>query len=277
MGGPFVFSGGPQKVVTRRSRCQGKAGVVTTEGLAAGSLIGQHGGMYLRRCYREKDGKHHAYWALVESYRTARGPRQRVVAWLGAMDEAGRMGVKRCAAGEDSEAADLFVEQGEPEWVEVDLEGIRVERTRRFGGPWLGRVLLRQLELDRLLNEALGRGREQVPWPLMAMVLVLGRLLDPSSELRLAEHIYEHSALAEVLGVPAGKVNEDRLYRTLDALLPHKAELEKHLRDKLGKLFALDYDLLLYDVTSTYFEGQALANPLAQRGYSRDIGRTASR
>ena len=232
--------------------------------------------MYLRRCYREKEGKRHAYWALVESYRTVRGPRQRVVAWLGAMDEAGRMGVKRCAAGEDSEAADLFVARGEPEWVEVDLKRVRVERTRRFGGPWLppqqvktacwgprwlGRVLLRQLELDRMLGELVRRGREQIPWPLMAMVLVLGRLSDPSSELRLAEHVYEHSALAEVLGVPASKVNEDRLYRALDALLPHKAELEKHLRQKLGELFALDYDLLLYDVTSTYFEGEAKANP----------------
>jgi transposase len=226
--------------------------------------------MYLRRCYREKEGKRHAYWALVESYRTARGPRQRVVAWLGAMDEKGRLGVKRCAAGQGDEQADLFVEREEPEWVEVDLKRVRVERTRRFGGPWLGRELLRQLELDRVLEQSLSRGREQVRWPLMAMVLVLGRLSDPSSELRLAEHFYGHSALPELLGVPAEKVNEDRLYRALDALLPHKEELEKHLRQKLGELFALDYDLLLYDVTSTYFEGQANANPLAQRGYSRD-------
>jgi len=226
--------------------------------------------MYLRRCYREKEGKRHAYWALVESYRTARGPRQRVVAWLGAMDEKGRVGVKRCAAEQYDEQADLFVEPEEPEWVEVDLKRVHVERTRRFGGPWLGRELMRQLELDRVLEQSLSRGREQVPWPLMAMVLVLGRLSDPSSELQLAEHFYAHSALPELLGVPAEKVNEDRLYRALDALLPHKAELEKHLRQKLGELFALDYDLLLYDVTSTYFEGQANANPLAQRGYSRD-------
>jgi len=154
--------------------------------------------------------------------------------------------------------------------VEVDLKRVPVERTRRFGGPWLGRVLLRQLDLDRVLEEIVSRGREKVPSPLRAMVLVLGRLCEPSSELRLAEHVYEHSALAEVLGVPCGKVNEDRLYRALDMLLPHKAELEKHLRQKLGELFALDYDLLLYDVTGTYFEGEAKANPLAQRGYSRD-------
>lgn len=226
--------------------------------------------MYIRRCYRKKDGKRHAYWALVESYRTVRGPRQRVVAWLGAMDEEGRMGVKRCAEAQSCEQGDLFVEAGDPEWVEIDLKGVRVERTRRFGGPWLGRTLLRQLDLDRFLEERLSRGREQVPWPLMAMVLVLGRLCDPSSELSLAERFYEHSALPDLLGVPAEKVNEDRLYRALDALLPHKAELEKHLRQKLGELFSLDYDLLLYDVTSTYFEGEAKANPLAQRGYSRD-------
>jgi hypothetical protein len=131
--------------------------------------------MYLRRCYRKKDGKRHAYWALVESYRTDRGPRQRVVAWLGAMDEQGRMGVKGCAAGQGSEQVGLF-EEGEAEWVEVDLKRVRVERTRRFGGPWLGRMLLRQLELDRILGESLSAGREKIPWPLMAMVLVLGRL-----------------------------------------------------------------------------------------------------
>ena len=226
--------------------------------------------MYIRRCYRNKDGKRHAYWALVESYRTVGGPRQRVVAWLGAMDEEGRIGVKRCATAPSSEQGDLFVERGEPEWVEIDLKGVRVERTRRFGGPWVGRTLLRQLDLDRFLQERLSRGREQVGWPLMAMVLVLGRLCEPSSELSLAERFYEHSALPDLLGVPAEKVNEDRLYRALDALLPHKAELEKHLRQKLGELFSLDYDLLLYDVTSTYFEGEAKANPLAQRGYSRD-------
>lgn len=226
--------------------------------------------MYIRRCYRKKDGKRHAYWALVESYRTERGPRQRVVAWLGAMDEEGRIGVKRCATGCGCEQGDLFVQTGEPEWVEIDLKGVRVERTRRFGGPWLGRTLLRQLDLDGFLEERLSRGREQVRWPLMAMILVLGRLCDPSSELCLAERFYEHSALPDLLGVPAEKVNEDRLYRALDALLPHKAELEQHLRQKLGELFSLDYDLLLYDVTSTYFEGQAKANPLAQRGYSRD-------
>jgi transposase len=225
--------------------------------------------MYVRRCYRKKDGKRHAYWALVESYRTARGPRQRVVAWLGAMDEQGRLGVKRCAERATTQQGSLFRET-QPEWVEVDVNGVRVERSLKFGGPWLGLELLRRLELDRFLEEALPKGREEIPWPLMATVLVLGRLCNASSELHLAERFYESSALAELLSVPVEKVNEDRLYRALDALLPHKPALEKHLKEKLGELFELDYDLLLYDVTSTYFEGQAEKNPQAQRGYSRD-------
>jgi transposase len=126
------------------------------------------------------------------------------------------------------------------------------------------------LGLVEFLERTIASGREEIPWPAMALVLVLGRLCEPSSELHLAEHFYEASALAELLGVPAEKVNENRLYRALDQLLPHQEALEKHLKERLGELFELDYDLLLYDVTSTYFEGQAVANPLAQRGYSRD-------
>jgi hypothetical protein len=225
--------------------------------------------MYLRRCYRKKDGKRHAYWALVESYRTARGPRQRVVAWLGAMDEQGRLGLKSCAERATTNQGHLFRDTTS-RWVEVDVKRVRVERSRKFGGPWLGLELLRRLELDRFLEQTLPEGREEIPWPLMATVLVLGRLCDASSELHLAERFYESSALADLLSVPAEKVNEDRLYRALDALLPYKPALEKHLKDRLGELFELDYDLLLYDVTSTYFEGQAEKNPQAQRGYSRD-------
>ena len=104
----------------------------------------------------------------------------------------------------------------------------------------------------------------------MAQILILARLCNPSSELHIAEHFYESSALSDLLGVAAEKVNEDRLYRALDQLLPHKEALEKHLKNRLGELFELDYDLLLYDVTSTYFEGEAKRIPLAQRGYSRD-------
>jgi transposase len=224
--------------------------------------------MYLRRCYRNKDGKRHAYWALVESHRTARGPRQRVVAWLGELDERGRLAIRK--EGEDASYQGHLFEDTKPTWIEVDLQRITVERARRFGGPWLGLELLRKLGLDSFTAQIVPRGREEVSWAVMAMVLVLGRLCDPSSELRLAEQGYESSAMSELLGVPADKVNDDRLYRALDRLLPHKEAFEKYLKEKLGELFPLDYDLLLYDVTSTYFEGEASRNELAQRGYSRD-------
>ena len=225
--------------------------------------------MYLRRCFRRKDGKRHAYWALVESYRTNRGPRQRVVAWLGVMDEQGRLGVKHCAEKRPGHQTDLF-RSTEPEWVEVDVKRVRVERSRKFGGPWLGKELLRRLALDEFLEQTLPNGREEIPWSATAMILLLARLCEPSSELHLAEHVYQASALSDLLGIPDEKVNEDRLYRALDRLLPHKKALEKHLKERLGELFDLDYDLLLYDITSTYFEGQADGNPQAQRGYSRD-------
>ena len=226
--------------------------------------------MYLRRCYRRKDGKRHGYWALVESYRSSRGPRQRMVAYLGEMDASGRLGIQQQAAGAAAVAQRGLFRDIEPQWVEVDLQGIAVERKRAFGGPWLGLQLCRQVGLADFLEQNLPAGREQIPWAVMAQILILVRLCEPSSELQIAEHFYEASALSDLLGVPARKVNEDRLYRSLDRLLPHKEDLERHLKNRLGELFDLDYDLLLYDVTSTYFEGEAKRNELAQRGYSRD-------
>ena len=113
-------------------------------------------------------------------------------------------------------------------------------------------------------------GRESVQWSVTAMILVIARLLDPSSELYVSEQWYPKTALPDLLGVPVDRVDDNRLYRALDELLPHKEALEVHLKNRLGELFNLDYDLLLYDVTSTFFEGQCMSNPLAQRGYSRD-------
>jgi len=130
--------------------------------------------------------------------------------------------------------------------------------------------VIRRLQLDRFLETTIPRGQEEVPWATMALVLVICRLSKPSSELHIAEHYYRSTGLGELLGVPPAKVYEERLYRALDKLLPHKAALEKHLKNRLGELFDLQYDLLLYDVTSTYFEGEAKANSMAQRGYSRD-------
>jgi transposase len=228
--------------------------------------------MFLRPYQRRRNGRLESYWALVESYRTERGPRQRTVAYLGLMDEAGRLGVEQAADPQPvSPQRQLFPEeQTEPRFVEIDRTGVRVENCRQFGGPWLALELIKKLGLREFLERTLEPQRERVPWSLTALILMIARLCEPSSELRIAEHFYRQSALADLLGVPVDRVDDNRLYRGLDKLLPHKSELEAFLKQRFGELFAIEYDLLLYDVTSTYFEGQAQANPLAQRGYSRD-------
>ncbi len=193
------------------------------------------------------------------------------MAYLGDMKEAACLGMKQTVAGRTgSWQGRLFDEDLEPEWVEVDTKRIRVEWVRDFGGYWLGLEVAEKLELGAQLDRLMPRGREGVPWSTTALALVLMRLCEPSSELRIAKHLYERSPLDDLLGIAADKVNDDRLYRALDSLLPHKPELEKHLKERLGELFSLEYDLLLYDVTSTYFEGEAAANGQARRGYSRD-------
>ncbi len=233
--------------------------------------------MFVRQFFQKKNGKRHAYWALVESYRAERGPRQRVVAWLGRLDEAGRLGVQqvadRCAAkslaGKQQTLFDEDAEEAEPRWVEVNASAVRVENSLQFGGPWLALELIRRLQLDAFFARVMPQGRERVPWSHSALILVIGRLLEPASELHTSEQWYPKTALPELLGVPADRVDDNRLYRALDALLPHKEQLEVHLKNRLGELFDLEYDLLLYDVTSTFFEGSADFE-LAQRGYSRD-------
>lgn len=228
--------------------------------------------MFIRQCYRRKNGKRHAYWALVESYRTERGPRQRVVAWLGQMDEAGRLGVHEAATGRSDSARQrhLFdADQPAPRWMEVDASAVRVENSRQFGGPWLALELIDTLGLVEFFERVMPPARSKVPWSTSALILIVARLCEPSSELYTAEQWYARTALSDLLGVPASCVDDNRLYRALDRLLPHKEQLEVHLKERLGELFELEYDLLLYDVTSTYFEGRANL-PLAQRGYSRD-------
>jgi len=228
--------------------------------------------MYLRHTTLRKDGKVHRYWRLVRSVRVGRKVIQQTVAQLGELDADGRARAKALARAitGDREQSDLFEPGVAEEAIAVRLKRIRLERGRTFGDVWLGWTLWRALHLDEVLERLLPEGREAVPWSTMAAVLVLARLCEPSSELHIAEDWYRRTALEDLLALPAPLVNDDRLYRALDRLLPHKRTLEQHLVARLGELFALDYDLLLYDVTSTYFEGLAESNPLAQRGYSRD-------
>ena len=139
---------------------------------------------------------------------------------------------------------------------EVDTANIRVENQLDFGRPWLALQLIHKLKFDELLETVIPQGREEIPWSKMALVLAICRLCNPSSELYIAEHYYKSTAMPELLGVPSEKVYDERLYRALDKLLPHKKVLGKHLKARLSSLFGLKYDLLLYDVTSTYFSSQ---------------------
>src|SRR5215470_982802 len=228
--------------------------------------------MYLRHTTVTKNGKSHTYWRLVRSVRTGNRVRQQTVAQLGELDAAGRVRARALAealVGVERHPG-LFDEPGPTESVTVDLRRFRLERGRRFGDVWLGLRLWQALGLDTKLERWLPVGREDVPWAKMAAVLVLARFCAPSSELHIAEDWFRRTALGDLLGIADDKVNDDRLYRALDRLLPHKVTLELHLKGQLGRLFGLEYDLLLYDITSTYFEGQAAANPQAQRGHSRD-------
>lgn len=226
--------------------------------------------MFLRKHYRVVDGERKAYWSLVETYRTKRGPRQREVAYLGELDKKGRLGIERVAKGVPGSRQTGMFDDVEPEWVEIDVSKVRVERCRAFGGAWLSLEIMRELGLGEALGSVMADGEEEIPWSLMSQVLVVSRLCEPSSELYIAEHFYERTALEDLLGIPAEKVNDDRLYRALDRVVPQKEVLEKHLKERLGELFDLKYDLLLYDVTSTYFEGAMAGNGEAKRGYSRD-------
>ena len=229
--------------------------------------------MYLRHTTVRKDGKTHSYWRLVRSVRCGRKVVQETVAQLGELDAQGRARARTLAlriTGRDEQYELFEAPAGRSEPVAVRLDQIRLERARRFGDVWLAWRLWCALALDRFCSEHLIEGREQVPWSAMAAILVIARLCEPASELHIAEDWYRRTALDDLLGVPAERINDDRLYRALDRLLPHKRALEVHLKERLGALFELDYELLLYDVTSTYFEGQAEGNALARRGYSRD-------
>jgi transposase len=237
--------------------------------------------MFLKRQTRQKNGKAHVYWELVESYRTPRGSRHRRVAYLGELAESERTGWARLATLLDGKAArgarqlSLFEDARDdgdpvPDRVAVDLRKLKVENARGFGDVYLAMLLWKALGLDTFFDKRLPEGREDVRWGLMACMVSVSRFVEPSSEIHISDEWYGRTALPEMLGVPADKAEEHRLYRTLDRVLPLKRDIETHLKERIGELFDPDLDLVLYDVTSTYFEGEAAANGQAKRGYSRD-------
>jgi transposase len=233
--------------------------------------------MFLRRNTKSKGGADYEYWTLVESVRTARGPRQRVVATIGklpGLEQEERIGwdeIGRILSGKPRPEPGLFDQpENPPSWATVNISGVSVERLRHFGDVYLGLLLWNRLGFAGFCKEQMPSGREEIPWSIMAAILVLARFCAPSSELQIAESWYGKTALDDLLGVAGDKISDDRLYRALDALLPHKDELCCHLQKRYGELFGSTFDFLFYDITSTYFEGSAKSNPQAKRGYSRD-------
>jgi transposase len=235
--------------------------------------------MFLRPHARAKDGKEHTYWSLVETVRTADGPRQKTLCYLGELNSS--------AQGRWLRTVEVFNDQGEaqqlklfpshvatppddPQVAGVLVNRVRLERTRQFGGCYLGLQLWKRLGLDRFFEQAVDDDPADVPWSRVAALLAINRLCAPGSELAVEERWYPSTALDDLLEIEAGKINDTRLYRCLDRILPHKTKLERHLKERYGELFGAEFDVLLYDLTSTYVEGAAEKNPMMRRGYSRD-------
>src|ERR1700682_3867498 len=235
--------------------------------------------MFLRSNHRGKDGKDHTYWSLVETVRTVDGPRQKALCYLGELNSSAHSRWLR--------TIEVFNEQGEaqqlklfpshvepppndPEVARLLLSQGRLGRTRQFGACYVGLELWKRLELDRFFEQAMDDAPGDVPWSRVAALLAINRLCAPGSELAIEQRWFPSTALDDLLGMEESKINDTRLYRCLDRILPHKTKLERHLKDRYGELFGAEFDVLLYDLTSTYVEGAAENNPMMRRGYSRD-------
>jgi transposase len=237
--------------------------------------------MFLMPHRKRVRGEEYTYWSLVRSVRTERGSRHKFVAHLGKLDEAEAKAAREWSElnalldGSPSNGTQLSWDEPartepRPLWRTVDVHRVRVERLRQFGRVYLGLALWRRLRLHELLSQGLASGEEEIGWDLVACILTLARFCGQPSELCVADRWYADTALADLLGVAEEKINDARLYRGLDALLGQKEAISAHLLERYRSWFGVRFEFLIYDVTSTYFEGQALANTLAGRGYSRD-------
>ena len=238
--------------------------------------------MFLRKNRKKAKGEVYEYWTLCETVRTELGPRQRVVAMLGKLSEqdlaAGWEDIEALLEGRKPEPGQILLGEkrdsstscSNARWEMADLANLSVERVREFGSVYLALALWRRLGLHDLLSQLMDSGRESVPWAEVAAVLTAGKFCGQASELGVAEEWYARTALEDLCGVDAQLINDDRLYRGLDRLGKHKDRLCEHLMQRYRDWFGVRFEFLLYDVTSTYFEGQALGNTKAARGYSRD-------
>jgi transposase len=234
--------------------------------------------MFLRKLRVHKDGKEHSYWSLVETVRTADGPRQRTLCYLGELNGSAHARWQKTVEvfnehGESTQLK-LFPSEAEvpndPNVARVLLKKVRVERTRRFGDCFLGLELWKRLGLDEFFARHLDGDGADVTWSRVTAVLAINRLCAPGSELAVEQHWYPSTALDDLLHIAKGKINDTRLYRCLDRVLPLKTKIEQHLKRRFGELFQAEFDVLLYDLTSTYVEGAAEENSMMRRGYSRD-------
>jgi transposase len=237
--------------------------------------------MFLRSNTRIKDGKPHRYYTVVESRRLQSGKvAQWQVLYLGEINDSQQAAWRKTLevfdeAEQRITPLSLFPEDRPVpadaiDSVQVKLGEMKLERARPYGNCWLGCELWRQLQLDRFWSEKLPQGREDVTWPQVLELLVVNRLIEPGSEFRLHRHWFDHSAMDVLLGQDFAVAEKDRLYRCLDRVLEHKQDLFVHLQQRWKDLFDAEFDLLLYDLTSTYVEGEAEQNPKARYGYSRD-------
>jgi transposase len=235
--------------------------------------------MFLRAHSRSKDGKQHRYWSLVETVRTPDGPRQRTLCYLGELnDSAQARWVKTIEVfNEHGETQQLRLFPSEveplangPDVAQVLLRKVGLERSRQLGPCWLGWELWRRLKLDEFFASTIDSDGADVPWSRVAAILAINRLCAPGSELAIEQRWYPATALGDLLHIEEGKINDTRLYRCLDRILPQKTRLEQHLKQRFGELFGADFEVMLYDLSSTYVEGAAGSNPMMKRGYSRD-------
>jgi transposase len=237
--------------------------------------------MFLRSTNRKKDGKDHRYFSIVENRRVPGGKTvQRTVLYLGEINDQQQAAWRKTLEVFDEQeqryrTMSLFREDRELpaeaiDSVQVKLSGLELRRPRVFGNCWLACELWQQLGLDEFWQERLPEAREAVSWEKVLRLLVVNRLLDPGSEFRVHRQWFVDSAMDELLQTDFAVAEKDRLYRCLDRVLEHKRELFVWLQQKWADLFGADFEVLLYDLTSTYFEGEMEQNPKARRGYSRD-------
>ena len=237
--------------------------------------------MFLRSTNRKKDGKDHRYFSIVENRRLPGGKTvQRMVLYLGEINDQQQAAWRKTLevfdeAEQRFTTMSLFPDDRElpadaVDGAQVRLSGLELRRPRVFGNCWLACELWQQLGLDEFWRQRLPPGRETVGWEKVLRLLVVNRLLDPGSEFRVHRQWYVDSAMDELLESSFSVAGKDRLYRCLDRVLEHKQELFVFLKQRWADLFAADFEVLLYDLTSTYFEGEMEQNPKAKRGYSRD-------